>query len=141
MAKEAPLEDILDKQLIDAGIGGYERNVVFVPNRRFKADFWFKKLRLAVEVDGGIFMKGRSGHTSGVGYHGDRVRDQIALSHGIMTVRFTTPQVRNGEAAEFIRAYLPVREREVSEVSKQSFRSSLSKEFGQSTKNKRKGGK
>lgn len=138
MSKERPLEDIFDKDLRDAGISGFERNVTFIPGRKFRADFWFEDLRLALEVDGGVFKRGPTGHTTGVGYHSDRVRDQLALASGIVTVRFTTPQIRNGEAVKYVAAYLPVRGREVSELSKLMFRGDLPSDYGLSTKNKRK---
>ena len=144
VAKEKPLEDVFEDSLKEAGIKGYERNVRFVPSRRFKADFWFEKLLLAVEVDGGIFMKNRTGHTSGKGYHSDRVRDQLALSHGITTVRFTTPQVRSGEGVEYLKAYLPHRAKEVKLLSKlPHFRQDLPVAYGESTSGKKRksGGK
>lgn len=140
VAKEKPLEQLFDDQLKEAGFTGYERNVTFIPNRRFKADFWFKDLRLAVEVDGGIFMKRPSGHTTGVGYHSDRVRDQLALASGITTIRFTTPQVRNGEGVKYLQAYFPVREKEVAAFPKMSFRADLPPDYGQNTKQKKKRG-
>lgn len=137
--KERPLEDELDHQLREAGLAGYyERNVTFIPGRKFRADFWFAGEECAVEVDGGIFMAGKSGHTSGVGYHSDRVRDQLARAHGIETLRFTTPQVKSGEALAYLRAYLPERGREVAESTPRSFRDSLPKDYGKDTSGRKK---
>lgn len=136
VAKELPLEDVFDTDLRENGIVGYERNAKFIPSRRFQADFWFKDLRLAVEVDGGIFMRTPSGHTSGKGYHSDRVRDQLALSHNIITVRFTTPQVRSGEGIKFLMEYLPIRTREVDILNANGvipFREQLPITYGEST--------
>lgn len=143
VAKEKPLEEIFDSQLKEAGFTGYERNKVFIPHRKFRADFWFEDLRLAVEVDGGIFMKRPSGHTTGAGYHSDRVRDQLALASGITTIRFTTPQVRNGEGIKYLLAYIPVREKEVQALGKQTFRGELPPGYGKNTSKKKKksGGK
>lgn len=140
VAKEKPLEELLDSQLKEAGITGYTRNSLFIPGRRFKADFWFEDLRLALEVDGGIFKRGPTGHTSGVGYHSDRVRDQLALASGITTVRFTTPQIRNGEAIKYVVAYLPVRREEVRSASRRNFRADLPPDYGQNTKSKKRSG-
>lgn len=139
VAKKKPLEDMFDDQLKEAGISSYKRNVPFIPKRRFSADFWFEDLNLVVEIDGGIFMRGPSGHTSGQGYHNDRVRDHLALSHGIHTIRFTTPQVKSGEAIGFLKAYLPHRRVEVRESkTEMNFRSDLPKDYGKSTSGKKK---
>lgn len=137
------LEDALEAQFIASNIRDYKRNARFIPGRRFLADFWFEDLKLCVEVDGGIFMAGRSGHTTGVGVHRDRVRDQLALAHGIQTLRFTTPQIHNGEALAYIQAYLPVRNEEVylaenSGITRKGFRQKLPPGYGESTTSQRK---
>lgn len=104
--KKTVVEDLMDAQLQGAGLGGYQRNCYFIRGRKFQADFWWPEKRLALEVDGGVFMP-RSGHTSGLGYTSDRERDVEALLQGIITVRYTSDQVRNGYAIEtFKRIFL-----------------------------------
>lgn len=110
--KKTHLEEQMKEQLDEAGLTGYKRNFRFIPKRRFEADFYFPELKLAVECDGGIWLK-NSGHTSGEGYTKDRCRDQLALAHGIVTVRFTSDQIRRGEAIAYLTAYVPFRLREV----------------------------
>jgi len=110
--KKTPVENLMNDQLIAAGIDGFERNVRFIPKRRFEADFYFKDLKLALEIDGGVFLP-KSGHTSGEGYTKDRRRDQLALAHGIQTIRVTSNQVRSGEAIAFVSAYVPIRRKEI----------------------------
>lgn len=91
------LEDEFDRQLKEAGIDGYERDVTFIPGRRYRADFWFKDLKLAIEVDGGLWMK-TGGHTSGVGSHRDRERDVLAyIKGGILTFRVGTDHVKGSD--------------------------------------------
>jgi very-short-patch-repair endonuclease len=111
--KKTPIENKLGSQLAAAGIAGYRRNARFVPDRRFEADFYFPALRLAVEVDGGVWLGRRGGHTSGVGYSSDRKRDQMALAHGIITLRFTSQQIKDGQAIAYLKEYIPVRRRQV----------------------------
>ena len=110
--KSAP-EDELAKQLFNAGFKDFRRNARFIPKRKFEADFLFPHLRLAIEVDGGLWMA-RGGHTSGVGAKRDRERDILAyLTGGILTVRVATDHVKSGEAIEWLTELIPMREQEV----------------------------
>jgi len=92
---DTSLEDKFDKLLTDNGIDGYERNCYFIPKRRFRADFWFPELKLVFEVDGGLWLGARGGHTSGAGSHRDRERDILAYrADGIVTFRFGTNHLK-----------------------------------------------
>lgn len=97
--KRTDVENLMAKQLRDHEIYGFRRNCTFIPGRRFQADFWFPRHALALEVDGGVWMT-KGGHTTGAGYTRDRERDAEALKSGILTVRFTSDQVRSGYAIE-----------------------------------------
>jgi len=97
--KRTPIEDMMAKQLREAGLGGFRRNSYFIEGRRFQADFYWPRLKLVLEVDGGVWLP-RAGHTSGAGYTSDRERDTEALLQGIITVRYTSDQVRSGYAIE-----------------------------------------
>ena len=110
--KRTPIENLMDDHLRLAGIRGYLRNATFIEGRRFQADFWFPRLRLALEVDGGVWMK-QSGHTSGVGYTSDRVRDIEALLQGTLTVRYTSEQIRSGYAIETFKKIFEARAKEL----------------------------
>lgn len=95
--KKTPLEDKFAEQLEERGITGYERNVRFIPKRKFEADFYWPDLKLVVECDGGTWLP-KGGHTSGAGYQSDRERDLEALLIGIITVRVTSTQIHSGWA-------------------------------------------
>lgn len=104
--KKTDPEDMMAKQLREAGIRGYRRNARFIPGRKYEADFWFPRLKMALEVDGGLWMP-RGGHTSGSGAKRDRERDMLAyISDGILTLRVASDHVKSGEAlAWFLEAY------------------------------------
>ena len=106
------VEDLMCRQLRDAYINGFQRNCPFIKGRRFRADFWFPLERLALEVDGGVFLP-RGGHTTGTGYTSDRERDVEALLQGILTVRYTTAQVKSGYALETFAKVLTARRAEL----------------------------
>lgn len=85
------LEDEFDKLLKKHKVTGYKRDTSFIPGRRFRADFWFPDLKLVFEVDGGLWLGKRGGHTTGVGAHRDRERDILAYrTDGILTFRLGT---------------------------------------------------
>ena len=92
--KKTVVENLLHDHLQEAGLTGYVRNARFIEGRKFEADFWFPALKIALEVDGGVWLP-KSGHTSGIGYTADRERDVEALLQGILTIRYTSDQVRN----------------------------------------------
>ena len=95
--RSTEVEEVMATQLHQAGLAPFLRDALFIKGRKFRADFWWPELRLALEVDGGVWLP-RSGHTSGTGYTSDRERDVEALLQGIVTVRYTSDQVRDGYA-------------------------------------------
>lgn len=112
--RDTSLEDGFDAALQAEGITGYERNKSFIPGRRFAADFWFPALRLAIEVDGGLWLGARGGHTSGDGAHRDRERDILAyLSNGILTFRVGTNHLGDGNALEWVKKIIDRRKDEL----------------------------
>ena len=141
--KKTPVENQMAEQLREAGLTGYRRNARFIEGRRFEADFFWPRLKLVLEVDGGVWMPA-GGHTTGTGYTKDRRRDQLAAAQGISTVRFTSEQVRNGEAIAFCVAYFPYREREVAllqsdPVTSMGFASQLPEKYGTQGKASKRG--
>ena len=82
----------------------YEREVIFRGlnnDRRWRFDFLIKpdELKIAIEVEGGVFSGGR--HTRGVGFTSDIIKYNEALLMGFSVLRFTTAQI-NGVALEQI---------------------------------------
>lgn len=63
------------------------REFQFHPVRKFRFDYAFPKLKIAVEYEGGIFTQGR--HTKGVGYARDCYKYNLALSLGWKVFRIT----------------------------------------------------
>lgn len=110
--KKTPLEDKMHEQLQKAGIDGYERNVRFIPKRKFEADFYWPDLKLALECDGGVWLP-KGGHTSGEGYTRDRERDVEALLHGIVTVRYTSSQINSEYAINTFKRIYEARRKEM----------------------------
>lgn len=109
--KKTSLENIAAKYLHQEGLRGYRRNARFIPGRRYEADFWYPRLKLVLEIDGGEWMGRRGAHTSGAGYTRDRERDALALQHGILTVRLAGGQVKDGTGLEWFKAIWHMRDK------------------------------
>jgi hypothetical protein len=57
-------------------------------------------LKIAVEIDGGVFIGGR--HTRGTGFVRDMEKLNLAGLLGYRVFRFTPQQLRSGEMHEFL---------------------------------------
>ena len=76
-------------------LGGWELQyqVRPVPNERYTVDFYDPVIRVALEVDGGIWIEGGGGHNRGAHYVDDRIRDNLLMCHGIRLFRFAVPKM------------------------------------------------
>lgn len=79
----------------------FSREVRFHPSRKWKFDFVIDRTDIAVEVEGGIYQRGR--HTTGKGFTEDCVKYSEAGAIGWRVLRFTTEQVVKGYAIDCIK--------------------------------------
>lgn len=82
----------------------YEREKIFRginEDRRWRFDFLLQpeELKIAIEVEGGVFVGGR--HTRGQGFTNDLIKYNEAAIMGYMVLRYTTAQI-NGVALDQI---------------------------------------
>lgn len=77
-----------------------EREYRFHPSRRWKFDFAFPALKIAVEIEGGAWSNGR--HNRGSGFRADLEKYNTALLLGWSVFRFTTEMVQSGHAIDTI---------------------------------------
>lgn len=82
----------------------FEREFRFHPVRKWRFDFAHVLLKVAVECEGGIFSGGR--HTRGKGFVGDMEKYNTAAAMGWLVLRFSTEQIRKGEAIDHVRRVL-----------------------------------
>jgi very-short-patch-repair endonuclease len=76
----------------------------FHPTRRWRFDFAWPFVKLAVEIEGGVYAQGR--HTRGAGFEADCVKYAEAVLLGWRVLRFTTRQVESGMAIEYVEQIL-----------------------------------
>lgn len=94
-------EDALCASLDSAGLVGYQRQYAFAKalGRRYQADVAYVAERLLCEVDGQV-------HSIKDKRERDCARDSIAAILGWRIIRATPKQVREGLAADWVRAAL-----------------------------------
>lgn len=89
-------EHELVNQLYLAGLPAPVREYRFHARRRWRFDLAFERERVAVEVEGGAFVRGR--HNRGAGYREDCRKYNEAVRHGWRVLRFLPEMVESGEA-------------------------------------------
>ncbi len=72
------------------------REYRFHPARRWRLDYAWPDFRLAVEIEGGVWINGR--HVRGSGFMNDMEKYNELTLMGWSLLRFTPRQLRNGEA-------------------------------------------
>lgn len=102
--KESSLERALAAQIRAAGIPPPEREVVFAPPRRWRADFAWPAHRVIVEVEGGIWSRGR--HVSPDGFLRDVEKYNAATELGWRVYRVHAGSINDGSAIALIQRAL-----------------------------------
>jgi len=70
------------------------------PERRWRFDLAWVDRKIAVEVEGGTWARGR--HTSGVGFRNDAEKYNEAALWGWTVLRVTGDQIKSGQAIAWI---------------------------------------
>ena len=105
-------------QIQAAGLPEPRRNYQFFHDRKWKADFAWIDQNILVEIEGGIWTRGR--HVRGVGYTNDCEKYNMAQSMGWKVYRFTPEHVRKGAALLFLERELIVEGNRVNVTKKDS---------------------
>jgi len=72
----------------------------FHPTRRWRFDYAWPDIKLAVEYEGIFAAKSR--HTSVTGYSNDAEKYSTAAALGWCVIRVTAPMVRDGRSADLL---------------------------------------
>lgn len=97
------LEDDLENQILNAGLPKPIREYP-TGHGKCRFDFAWPDMMLAVEVEGGTFVRGR--HCRGVGYAKDAEKYNEAQLSGWTILRVTTDMVIGGNALSVIQRAL-----------------------------------
>ena len=68
-----------------------EREAKLIPNRKFRVDFYNPATRIAYEIEGGVFCRGR--HNRPGGFIQDCEKYNLHLMEGIVVYRIPSPLI------------------------------------------------
>ena len=89
-----------DTKLHLHGLPAYVTEYQFHPTRRWRFDYCWPELKIAVEVHGGTYTNGR--HTRGGGFTVDREKMNEAAIYGWTVLEVTSAQVRSGQMRQWL---------------------------------------
>lgn len=70
------------------------------PPRRFAWDFALPEIRLLIEVQGGIWIHGKTAHTSGEGIRRDARKNNLAVQQGWRVIYITSDMIEKKHGRE-----------------------------------------
>ena len=82
-------ERILIEILNDAYPGQWINEFKGIEGRKFRFDCANPTLKIAIEIEGGIWMGTRGGHTSGIGYEQNMEKYNLAILAGWKVLRYS----------------------------------------------------
>ena len=94
-------EELFHSQIRSAGLPEPFREWQFDAERKFRFDFAWPYIHVAVEIEGGIWIRGR--HTRGGSFERDCRKYNLAASQKWFVFRFSPGMVESGEAVEFMK--------------------------------------
>jgi hypothetical protein len=98
--KQSDLEAQMLFQIRAAGLPIPEEEFQFHPERKWRFDMAWPERKIALEVEGGVFSKGR--HTRPSGFIGDCEKYNEAALLGWRVFRMPGPWIGSGEALSMI---------------------------------------
>lgn len=102
---ESHLERLFRRQLEGQGIGGFQQEVEFHPERKWRWDFAWPDRMIAVEIQGGTekhYLGDQSHHSTPQGYRNDLEKQREGQRLGWQVFAFTGLEVRNLSALRFL---------------------------------------
>lgn len=94
------LEETFATHLRWQSVTGWEREVRFHPERRWRFDFAWAADKVAVEIEGGTWIAG--GHSRGAAFEADCIKYAEAAILGWMVLRVTNHMVEDGRAIMYL---------------------------------------
>lgn len=76
----------------------------FCTERQFRIDYAIPQYKIAIEQEGGIYMKGNSGHSSGIGIARDMEKNNLLVSKGWKLIRRQPSEMLTIETIRLIKS-------------------------------------
>jgi very-short-patch-repair endonuclease len=97
--KQSSLESLMSLQLRAAGVE-FIAEYAFHPRRKWRFDFCWPEQQLALEIEGGTWIRGR--HSRGQAFESDCEKYNEAALLGWRVLRVTTNMVQDGRALKYV---------------------------------------
>jgi hypothetical protein len=110
MGRLTPAQILLEKHMAELGFENVEVEHRFCKDRKWRADYFVPVspngcvIWLLIELEGGLYVRGR--HSRGAGMEEDILKYDTAIMLGYRLLRFSTGQVLNGTARQFLKLWL-----------------------------------
>jgi very-short-patch-repair endonuclease len=104
--KNTKLEDKFYRYWKLLGGPDLQREYSAIPNRQFRFDFAHPAAGVLIEINGGTWMAGRGGHSSGAGLNRDAEKSRLAIYEGWAVLSFTSDQIKVKEISEAVKFLL-----------------------------------
>lgn len=81
-------------------IAPFQKELLFASPRKFRFDYCFSDVKLAIEVEGGVWEYGR--HNRPEGYFKDMIKYNLAVEKGYSVLRYNYEMILKKETIEQI---------------------------------------
>lgn len=102
MPRKSHLEERFSKLLTFKRLTPFEEQYRFHPVRRWRFDFAILPCFLAIEIQGGTYLRHRTGHTTAKGHQNDVDKHNAAIELGWTMLYFTTKDLKGKKALESV---------------------------------------
>ncbi len=96
MTKRSALEMAMERRMRAANVPQWEAEYLFHPQRKWPFDFAWPDCKVALEIDGGTWIRGR--HIRPQGFENDVEKLNAAAADGWLVLRATGDMVYDGRA-------------------------------------------
>lgn len=86
-------EDLVDRRIIMANLPVPQTQYKFLIDRKFKFDFAWPDRKIALECEGGVYIRGR--HTRPMGFINDCRKYNLAALNGWTVLRYTPDMLKD----------------------------------------------
>lgn len=83
-----------------------DTELMIVPGRRFRHDFGWPAYRVVIEVQGGVWLRGKSGHSSGTGITRDQEKLNLTTVAGWRTLQLQPKHLMTDTTRNWLRVLL-----------------------------------
>ena len=95
-----PAKEVFERHLDESGLPSPIKELKFHPERKFAFDYAWPEYKLAFEIEGGAFSRGR--HVRPKGFTRDIEKYNDAQLMGWVVLRGTSEQVKQGMAIKWV---------------------------------------